>query len=128
MILETCRLKKHSFTKNCSDLSLWINCSSDLKNFANSQPSASLKSFSRSLELFFLKVSQNNLVTFFSIVKQFVKISIHSFGLSCWIQWARYSPYKYSRYKIRKTKILIWIKCQFLDFFGFILLAFCYWS
>ena len=40
---------------------LWINCSSDLKNFANSRPSASnFKSFSRSLEQFFLTVGQNN--------------------------------------------------------------------
>ena len=40
---------------------VWINCSSDLKNFANSRPSASnFKSFSRSLEQFFLTVGQNN--------------------------------------------------------------------
>ena len=40
---------------------VWINCSSDLKNFANSQPSASnIKSFSQSLEQFFLTVGQNN--------------------------------------------------------------------
>ena len=41
---------------------VWINCSTDLKNFVNSQPSASyFKSFSRSLEqLFFLTVGQNN--------------------------------------------------------------------
>ena len=39
----------------------WINCSSDLKNFANSWPSASnFKSFSWSLEQFFLTVGQNN--------------------------------------------------------------------
>ena len=40
----------------------WINCSSDLKNFANSQPSSSnFKSFSQSLEhIFFLTVGQNN--------------------------------------------------------------------
>ena len=38
-----------------------INCSSDLKNFANSRPSASnFKSFSRSLEHCFLTVGQNN--------------------------------------------------------------------
>ena len=43
---------------------VWINCSSDLKNFANSQPSASnFKSFSQSLEQFFFTVVQNNLVT-----------------------------------------------------------------
>ena len=39
---------------------VWINCSSDLKNFANSRPSTSnFKSFSRSLEQFFLTVGQN---------------------------------------------------------------------
>jgi hypothetical protein len=39
----------------------WINCSNDLKNFANSWPSASnFKSFSRSLEQFFLTLGQNN--------------------------------------------------------------------
>ena len=38
-----------------------LNCSSDLKNFANSRPSASnFKSFSRSIEQFFLTVGQNN--------------------------------------------------------------------
>ena len=38
-----------------------MNYSSDLKNFANSLPSASnFKSFSRSLEQFFLTVGQNN--------------------------------------------------------------------
>ena len=38
-----------------------INCSSDLRNFENSQPSASnFKSFSQSLEQFFLTVGQNN--------------------------------------------------------------------
>ena len=39
----------------------WTNCSSDLKNFTNSQPSASnFKSFSQSLEHFFLTVGQYN--------------------------------------------------------------------
>ena len=38
-----------------------MNCSSDLKIFANSWPSASnVKSFSQSLEQFFLTVGQNN--------------------------------------------------------------------
>ena len=52
---------------------VWINCSSDLKIFANSRPSASnFKSFSRSLEEFFLKVGQNNFgnkIPFFTIWK-----------------------------------------------------------
>ena len=40
---------------------VWINCSSDLKNLANSRPSASnFKSFPRSQEQFFLTVGQNN--------------------------------------------------------------------
>ena len=40
---------------------VWINCSSDLKKFENSRPSASnFKSFSQSLNQFFLTVGQNN--------------------------------------------------------------------
>ncbi len=40
---------------------VWINCSSNLKNFANSQPSASnFKFFSQLLEQFFFTVDQNN--------------------------------------------------------------------
>ena len=40
---------------------VWINCSSDLKSFANPWPSASnFKSFSWSLEHCFLTVGQNN--------------------------------------------------------------------
>ena len=40
---------------------VWINCSSDLKIFKNSRPSASnFKSFSWSLEQFFLTVGQDN--------------------------------------------------------------------
>ena len=40
---------------------VWTNCSSVLKIFANSRPSASnFKSFSQSLEQFFLTVGQNN--------------------------------------------------------------------
>ena len=56
------QVKKHSVTKNCSDLfTIWINCSSNLKNFAKSWRSASnFKSFSGSLEQFFLTVGQNN--------------------------------------------------------------------
>ena len=57
------QVKKQSVAKNCSDLSLfeYINCSSDLKKILNSRPSASnFKSFSRSLEQFFLTVGQNN--------------------------------------------------------------------
>ena len=56
------KLKKHSVTKKMFwPFTAWTNCSSDLKIFANSRPSASsFKSFSRSLEQFFLTVGQNN--------------------------------------------------------------------
>ena len=48
------------FQKLFWPLTVWINCSSYLKNFANSQPSASnFKSFSQSLEHFFHTVGQN---------------------------------------------------------------------
>ena len=54
-----------------------INCSSDLKNFANPRPSASnFKSFSRSLEQFVLTVGQNNFVTkyhFFKFLTMYIK-------------------------------------------------------
>ena len=51
---------------------VWINCSSDLKDFANSQPSASnFKSFSHDHKnIFFLTVGQNNFgnkIPFFAI-------------------------------------------------------------
>ena len=39
---------------------VWINCSIDLKIFANSQSSASFKSFSWSVEQFFVTAGQNN--------------------------------------------------------------------
>ena len=53
--------KAFSHQKLCWPFTIWINCSSDLKIFENSRPSASnFKSFSRSLEQFFLTVGQNN--------------------------------------------------------------------
>ena len=62
------KLKKHSVTKNCS---------SDLKNFSNSQPSASnFKSFFQSLEQFFLTVGQKNAIVIwqFYLLKNISKI------------------------------------------------------
>ena len=54
-------VKKHSVTKNCSDLSLYKLFFIDLKNFANSRIStSSFKSFSQSLGQFFLTIGQNN--------------------------------------------------------------------
>ena len=53
--------KAFSYKKLFWPFTVWINCSSDLKTFTNSWPSASnFKSFSRSLEQFFLTVGQNN--------------------------------------------------------------------
>ena len=54
------------FGKFCSQklfwpFTVWINCSSDLKHFAKSRPSAlNFKSFSQSLEKIFLTVGQSN--------------------------------------------------------------------
>ena len=56
---ETCwkKLKKpFCYQKLFWPFTVWINCSSDLKNFAASN----FKSFSRSLEQFFLAAGQNN--------------------------------------------------------------------
>ena len=53
--------KAFCYQKFLGPFTVWINCSSDLKMFANSRPSASnFKSFSRSLGQFFLTVGQNN--------------------------------------------------------------------
>ena len=53
--------KAFYYQKLFRPFTVWINCSSDLKFFSNSWPSASnFKSFSRSLEQFFLTVGQNN--------------------------------------------------------------------
>ena len=55
--------KAFCYQKLFFPFTIWINCSSDLKNFANSRPSASdFKSLSRSLEHFFLTVGLNNFV------------------------------------------------------------------
>ena len=63
-------VKKHSVTKNCS---------SDLKIFANSRPSASnLKSFSRTLVHFFLTVGQNNFGNKIPFLRPLCKIRSNS--------------------------------------------------
>ena len=55
---------------------VYINCSSDLKNFANSRASASnFKNVSQSLEQFFLTVGQNNFCN---------KIPFLGFQQDCW--------------------------------------------
>ena len=70
--------KLFCYQKLIRPLTAWINFSSDHKKFANSWPSASkFKSFSRSVEHFFLTVGQNNfcskipmLLTFFLITNR----------------------------------------------------------
>ena len=53
--------KEFCYQKLFWPFTVWTNCSSDLKNLANSQPSAlNFKSFSWSIEQFFLTVGQNN--------------------------------------------------------------------
>ena len=53
--------KAFCYQKLFWSFTVWINCSNDQKIFANSQPSAlNFKSFSRSLEQFFLTVGHNN--------------------------------------------------------------------
>ena len=83
--------------------SVWINCSSDLKKFSNSRPSASnFKSFSRSLEQFFLTVGHNNFgnkipfqnfyhfyKTFdHSDEKLFLRITLTIVKVSSFLRWA----------------------------------------
>ena len=53
--------KAFCYQKLIWTFTVWINCSSHLKYFANSWPSAlNFNSFSRSVEQFFLTVGQNN--------------------------------------------------------------------
>ena len=76
-----------------------INCSSDLKYFANSRPSASnLKSFSQSLEQFFLTVSQNNFgnkIPF--VIKEKIKVNLKTSRTQNWDIW-----------RTLKTFVCIW--------------------
>ena len=72
-IWETYRkkLKMHSISNIGLTFQCLLNCSTDLKIFANSQPSASnFKSFSRSLEHFFLALGQNNFGNKISLPKE----------------------------------------------------------
>ena len=57
---------------------VWINCSSDLKNFENSRPSASnFKSCFWSLEQFFLTVVQNNFGNKIPFPRKSTKTNVH---------------------------------------------------
>ena len=75
---------------------VWINCYRDIKFYANSQPSASnVKSFSWSLEHFFLIVGQNN------FDNKIPFLVLHS--LVIWTSWYQ-----------KMTFFLFWqnLKCQ----------------
>ena len=63
-------------------LTVWINCSSDLKIFANSWTSASnFKSFSQSTEQFFLAVGRNNFGNKVPFLTVRLKNTFNSIGL-----------------------------------------------
>ena len=91
---------------------VWINCSSDLKNFASSGPSASnFKSFSRSLEHFFHTVGQNN----FGNKIPFIFTSFSIFLFNC---YAQFSLLKYLR-QGENTKLyggFLWITSVYSGF------------
>ena len=83
---------------------VWINCSSDLKNFVNSWPSAwNFKSFSWSQKQCFLTVLRSEQYQFFflfflfSIMTYFLEISR--------IKWSKYFPMYY-----------IWLEPNWNDF------------
>ena len=60
-ILKVQVKKEFCYKKKSWPFTVWINCSSDLKFFENSWPSAwNFKSFSPSLEKLFFTVGQNN--------------------------------------------------------------------
>ena len=94
MVWETSRnkLKKHSmyYPKLFWPFTVPINCSSDLKKFAISQPSASnFKSLSWSLEHFFLTVGQNNFgnkIPFAHFVRKFFWIDVK---ICIWQIWSK---------------------------------------
>ena len=72
--------KAFCYQKLFWSFTVWINCSSDLKNFANSRPSASnFKFFSRSLEQFFLTVGQNNFGNKIPLLRPRKQIFLHQY-------------------------------------------------
>ena len=72
----------------------WINCSSDLKFFENSLLSASnFKSFSQSLEQFYLTVGQNNFGNKIPFLCMFVTLRTRLHTLQNYIRHQK--PYKY---------------------------------
>ena len=74
---------------------VWINCSSDLKIFANSRPSASnFKSFSRSREQFFLTVAQNNFGNKIPFLPHSFSYLVHKDIMEAYYNWNQTSKIK----------------------------------
>ena len=93
---------------------VWINCSSDLKNFTNSLPSASnFIFFSQSLEHFFHTVGQNNFGNKIPFLLCILTISRTPYCLVWFLSIAITFPYcslceDYWFFPISKTKVLQW--------------------
>ena len=108
---------------------VWINCSSDLKDFANSRPSASnFKFFSRSLKQFFLTVGQNNFGNKIPFVnwnnnflfkfkknqvfkKSFIYFFLKQFLHYIYILNMNHRPFKFGFIKLSSKTIRIWSNC-----------------
>ena len=118
--------KAFCYQKLFRPFTVWKNCSSDLKNFANSRPSASnSKSFSRSLEQFFLTVGQNKFgnkiplklawlayVHFFPIVcASFCSHELNSWGYKLDSFTKRFIPI--STYRIWKIWAKSWLRWRY---------------
>ena len=74
--------KEFCYQKLIWPFSVWINCSCDYKNFADSRPLASnFKSFSRSLEQFFLTVDHYNFGNKIPFKPYFPFLCIHAIKL-----------------------------------------------
>ena len=103
----------------------WINCSSDLKNFANSWPSASnFQSFSRSLEQFFLTVGQIN----FGNKIPFLIHSSQHYQFPIYVQQAWEDPYQRSltglwqhnstQQKHGSVNATCWVSMIYTEYYG----------
>ena len=83
---------------------VWINCSSDLKNFANSRPSASnFKSFCRSLEQFLLTEVRTILIIKYHGSKLLQLSQCYTFHSNLEIIWMSY----------HSTNEQIWNNCYY---------------
>ena len=80
--------KAFCYQKMFWPFTVWINCSSDLKGFANSRPSAlNFKSFPCSLEQFFLTVGQNNFGNKIPNHKGFLTSTDNAYLIHTFFEW-----------------------------------------